>query len=374
MNPLVWPAWDRFVSRHPDASVFHSSAWAAVLAQTYGFKLTYLAQMNEGEPVAAWPLAEVGGWLRKSRGVSLPFTDFCPPLVKVNRTPMSESREKDPLPHGDSAATASLSATDGAPLDRVAEKEPLLAEALALGRRRKWRSIELRGAPTWTRSEQVSTSYYGHTIDLSKGGAEAINRCDSSVRRAIRKAESADLRVVESSDEAGIKAYFALHCLTRRRHGLPPQPYDFFAKLQKLLLAPGHGLVLLVLKDQTPIAGAVFLFWGDQALYKFGASDETFQRLRPNNLVFKEAMRVCVDRRCTALDLGRTSLQNEGLRRFKLGWGSSEAMVPYIRYDLRRSRVIPTLDRSTGWHSFVFRYLPASLGSLIGRFGYRFAA
>jgi len=36
------------------------------------------------------------------------------------------------------------------------------------------------------------------------------------------------------------------------------------------------------------VAGAIFFHSGGQAIYKFGASDETFQHFRGNNLVMWE--------------------------------------------------------------------------------------
>lgn len=354
VDPIRWPGWDAWISGHPEATAFHSAAWCRMLVDAYRFTPLYLVRHQGDQPTSAWPLMEVGGALRGRRGVSLPFTDNCPPLL-----PASSPSESAGIP---------------ADLGDLATREPLLAQAFTLGRQRRWQSLELREAPAWTRDQGASVRFFGHVIDLAEGDAAALHRCDSSVRRSIRKAEASGLRAVHSPDGAAIQAYARLHALTRRRHGLPPQPYPFFVALQRHVLAPGLGTVLLVLKDQTPIAGAVFLFWGRHAIYKFGASDESHQALRPNNLVFQEAIRLCARMGATTLDLGRTSLGNEGLRRFKRGWGSSERMITYLRYDLRTRQMIPTPDRASGWHSLLFRCMPQPLASLIGRFGYRFAA
>ncbi len=382
VNPVAWPAWDRFVSRHPGATVFHSAAWGRVLAETYGFTPTYLAKATDGEAVAGWPLTEIGGRFLR-RGVSLPFTDSCPPLLEENPDPPAPcaeigangSRAPGPLetdaPFAAEPGSRESVDTLGS-LDSRAVRADLLAAALALGRRRHWNSIELRDAPPWTDLAQVSVRYHGHTIDLSRGHKEALERCERSVQRAIRKAEGAGLRVVEARTETSVRDYFGLHCLTRKRHGLPPQPFEFFARIHRHLLEADRGSVILVLKDQTPIAGAMFLFWRNHALYKFGGSDEAFQSLRPNNLVFKEAIARFAARGCSILDLGRTSIDNSGLRRFKLGWGSVERLVSYVRYDLRRARVVPVSDRSHGLHTALFRRLPRRLALWIGRIGYRY--
>lgn len=381
VNPLTNPAWDRWVSGHPGAGVFHSSAWARVLVESYRFTPHYLVETREGQPVAGWPMMQVGGKVRARRGVSLPFTDSCPPLMESDGSSATASKETVTQAGSVAAnvvrpavpATATVAQRDG-DLDAKSAAQPLLAAALAHGRQHRWRSIELREATVWSGIEPASVSFFGHAIDLRQGASEALERCESPVKRAIRKSQASGLRLVEGRDEAAIRAYYRLHCLTRRRHGLPPQPIDFFVRIQRHLLANDHGTVLLVLKDQTPVAGAVFLQWNGQALYKFGASDEAHQALRPNNLLFAEAIRICAARGCAWLDLGRTSRDNEGLRRFKLGWGSVERIVPYLRYDLSSRRVIDTPDRADGWHTRVFRRLPRPMASLVGRFVYPFAA
>lgn len=323
---------------------------------TYGFKPCFLVQTHLGLPQVAWPLMRVQPPLRPARGVALPFSDACPPLFFPPFAPASTP----PPPHPT--------------LDQLAPAHPLLAHALLLARQQGWRSLELRDTPSWTESSPASVTFHGHTIDLSQGEQTAFDHCDSSIRRSVRQAETHGLRILEAHDAPATRAYFQLHALTRQRHGLPPQPYAFFAALHRHVLAPGHGTILLVLKDQTPIAGAVFLFWNSQAVYKFGASDLAHQALRPNNLLFREALRLGIRRNCTTLDLGRTSLDNQGLRRFKRGWGAVERSIAYHRYDLRSQSFVPTPDRTSGWPTTLFRNLPRPLASLVGKIAYRFAA
>ena len=68
-------------SSHPNASFFHSAAWARVLCKTYGHEPNCLLLSKDAEPVALVPLLEVSSPLTGRRGVCLPFTDFCDPLL-----------------------------------------------------------------------------------------------------------------------------------------------------------------------------------------------------------------------------------------------------------------------------------------------------
>ena len=75
-----------------------------------------------------------------------------------------------------------------------------------------------------------------------------------------------------------------------------------------------------------------------RAIYKFGASDPKFQELRGNNVVMSRAIEWCAGHGMEALDFGRTETTNDGLRRFKLGWGAEETEIQYSRYDPRENQ------------------------------------
>jgi hypothetical protein len=91
-----------------------------------------------------------------------------------------------------------------------------------------------------------------------------------------------------------------------------------------------------------------------------------FQQLRANNLVMWEAIRRFAGEGRSTLDFGRTSLNNEGLRRFKTGWGATEQIAEYIRYDLRENAFGTASDSSSGWHTRVFNALPQWMARPIG--------
>ena len=66
------------------------------------------------------------------------------------------------------------------------------------------------------------------------------------------------------------------------------------------------------------------------------------------------------------LHLGRTSLANEGLRRFKLGLGAREERIEYYKYDFLEESFVRDTDRAEGWFNRVFRLLPSPLLRLAG--------
>jgi hypothetical protein len=83
INPLEYPEWDSLLADHPESCFFHGSAWARVLRQTYGHGPLYLCRISDGQLNGLLPIMEVSSPLTGRRGVSLPFSDFCP-FLKTN--------------------------------------------------------------------------------------------------------------------------------------------------------------------------------------------------------------------------------------------------------------------------------------------------
>jgi lipid II:glycine glycyltransferase (peptidoglycan interpeptide bridge formation enzyme) len=131
---------------------------------------------------------------------------------------------------------------------------------------------------------------------------------------------------------------------------------------------------VLARSGNLPIAGAVFFHFGGHAIYKFGASDEAHQQLRANNLIMWRAIQYYAREGFVDLDFGRTSLNNAGLRKFKLGWGSHEEQIGYLRYNSNLGKFVTARDETQGWHTRVFQALPLPISRLAGTLLYRHIA
>lgn len=335
-DPLEHSDWDARVKSHPAQTFFHSAAWANVLAETYHFRPIYFVANEKGAVHSLLPLMEVDSKLTGRRGVALPFTDNCEP----------------PCP------------------DRNSFKK-LFWNAVEIGKLRGWDYLEIRGGQRFFNGTPPSLSFYGHTLDLPADENTLFGELKSPVRRAIRKAEKEGVRVEISQELAAVKTFYSLLCKTRKKHGLPPQPYSFFKNIHKHVLSENMGFVALARRKKTPVAGAMFFHSGESAIYKFGASDESFQHLRGNNLVMWESIRRLNREGVRKLDLGRTSVGNDGLRRFKLGWNAQEKAISYFRFSLDLEKFVPVRDEASGWHNHIFRTLPIAVSRLFGNVLYR---
>ncbi len=331
IDPLGDPSWDQIVLSHRNHDFFHRSAWAKVLWKTYGHKPVYIRFCRDGELAALIPLMEVASPFTGRRGISLPFSDFCRPLV----------------------------------FDEWGQ-EPLVPQLLELGRQRKWRYLELRAGRENENFPASSERYYGHKLDLTGGIENLFARFKDPVRRAIRKAEKSGLNVEATRYREAMVDFYRLHVRTRRRHGLPPQPLSFFLNIHEEVVKADLGFVIVGKLETRPVAAAIFFYSGEAALFKFGASDERTQEIRGNNLVMWEAMKRLVEKGLKTLHFGRTAVTDAGLRRFKLSWGTDEEMIEYFRFALGPGMCVNSYRNASEFRNQLFRRLPLAINRLAG--------
>lgn len=274
------------------------------------------------------------------RGVSLPFTDFCEAL----ETPGHDAR-------------------------------PLVDHALAHAREHSWKHVEFRGSARMPEGASSYARHLSHRLDLGPGTDSLWSGLDDAARRCVRKARSSRVVVTTGRDEASMREFFRLHCLTRKRHGVPPQPLAFFTNIRRHLLETGQATIFLASgPDGGTIAAALFLHFGRHVIYKFGASDMAFQHLRANHLLMWDAIERFSSDGMGELHMGRTETAHSGLRRYKLAWGAREEELVYFRYLPKHGGFTTCGPPGSGWSRQIFRRMPVPLSRMIGTFAYRHMA
>jgi CelD/BcsL family acetyltransferase involved in cellulose biosynthesis len=328
--------WLDFLASRAEALPFHHPHWAELIAQCYGFRSFALAVADGRERiVAGLPVIEVSRRLGKPSWISLPFTDVCPPLVN----------DEDA---GRLAATFELARSD-AGVDRLEVRGPF------------------PGAPGTETTAAVT-----HLLPLERDADVLARRFRPSVRRNVRSGERRGVVVRRGESRSDlVEVFYRLQLHTRRRLGLPVQPRRFFSLLWEQMLDRELGFLLLAYVRQVPVAGAVFLAWNGTITFKYGASDSTFWRFRPNDVIFAEAIRWACINGYRTFDLGRTSIGSEGLRRFKLGWGAVEEPLVYTAFGEVR-RAAP--EWSNVLLAAAIRRSPVWLARGIGELFYKYAA
>jgi CelD/BcsL family acetyltransferase involved in cellulose biosynthesis len=309
-----------------------------MLADCYGYRPCALV-LHDGDGVAAGiPAIETRTVLGRRSWISLPFTDYLPPLARDERLIPSLVAELD-----------------------AARK----AERISL--------VEIR-APLAGLPVRPQPAGFVHVLRLASDPASVFRTFKRShVQQRILKAEREGVTVRRGSTKDDLtQTFYELHLETRRRLGVPIQPRRFFELLWDRILAPGRGFLLLAYWNAIPIAGAVFLTWNGAMTYKYSASRQEFWKLRPNNLVIWNAIRWGCENGFHTFDFGRTEPGNEGLRSFKCGWGTAEMTLSYSTLSGRAPS--QARSRAADLLRWPIQTMPAWFCRLVGELAYRRAA
>ena len=336
IDPLKHRGWDDMVLSTKDYSFFHSSSWAHVLSESYAYKPLYFTILDKSRMLALLPLMEINSFLTGKRGVSLPFSDYCEPMVS----------------------------------DGVSFRE-IFDFVITYGKRKGWKYLEFRGAQAFFEKEKPTELFFGHTLDFGEGAENILTRFRESTRRNIKKAEKEGVRVSASTSLDDMKVFYNLNCLTRKYHGLPPQPFSFFKAVHQYAISEGFGFVMLASYKGSSIAGAVFFHFGRKAFYKYGASDRSYQYLRANNLIMWEAIKGYAQNRYKSFCFGRTESDNKGLRQFKTGWGTKEYIMKYYKYNLSKNAFMTNHQIITASQNKILSKMPIPLLRWMGSLFYK---
>ncbi len=334
-DPTEQKNWDNLIAVRFNGDIFHSSAWARVLKETYHFSPVYLMLIDNSKPGAIIPIFEIKSILTGNRGVSIPFTDFCNFLA---------------------ADEYNLSS--------------LITYALNYGRERNWRYLEFRSL-NFPQKAPPFYFFYTHEIDLTSSPARLWSSLKDANRRNIKKAVREGLKIKFEDSLSALNQFYRFQIITRKRHGLPPQPFKFFKSIYENMILQNLGVIVSAYYSGKTVASAIFFGFNKKAIFKFGASDPKYHHLRPNNLIMWEAINWHRERGFQLLNLGRTEQKNQGLLNYKRLWGAKEMELKYYRFAFKPNSFISSSTSLPSIIPFAIKYFPDSILTLIGKLLYR---
>jgi FemAB-related protein (PEP-CTERM system-associated) len=329
--------WASYIERHSDGNLTCGPAWLDLLRRVYGIESYALTATGTGGNITGvLLLSEIRSPFLGTRLVSLPFADHTPLLAD-----------------DDQSARA------------------LLDQALAVAHTKRARYLELRtglhGLPSEHSELTASALYVRWLVPLGDPEA-AWAHLRKPVQRQVKKARNLGVTIRLADRREDMDLYHRLHLRTRcRKHGMPAQPRRFFQTLWDIFADQGAVQVLLAEHAGEAIAAMVFLGGGKTLRYAYGASDERFLQLGPNNLLLWTAIERAGAQGYQTLDLGRTALDNEGLMNFKRGWGAEQVPLPYYYYPHAQGLAV-TSERSWKYRlaTGTWKRLPLCVASPLG--------
>lgn len=339
LDPTKDERWDPFLQSHAEASVFHTRAWLKALQQTYNYQPVVFTTAPPGHLLTNGVLfCRISNWLHRQRMVSLPFSDHCVPLVQDH---------------------------DQLTLLLAALKDKFDCE--------KWSSIEVRTTESVVPGQTSfgrSKVFFLHKLDLRRGLEEMFrNFHKDCVQRKIRRAAREKLTYEEGRSELLLAKFYDLLLMTRRRHGLPAQPAEWFRNI--VACAGDTAKIRVASKDGRPIASILTLRYKDALIYKYGCSDRRFSNLGGTQLLLWQTIQEAKRDKLSEIDMGRCDCDNSGLAVFKERWGASRSTLVYLQYPVLSVRSISEATHAC-LGKYIWSHAPRSVLAAAGRALYKY--
>lgn len=318
------------------SSIFHTPEWLGALQRTYGYEPVVFTTAGDDDPVLGDGLAfcRVKSWMTGRRLVSLPFSDHCDLLVS------------------DASVLRSM------------------LEWLAGQVEREGRYIELR--PTQIvplpAGFEHSDQFVWHSIDLKPSMDNIFAALHKNhTKRAIRKAGRAEIVIEVGRSDGLLKEFYGLHMMTRHRHRVPVQPFEWFRNLRD---AFGARLQIYVARyESRPVASILLIRHKATVVYKYGCSDASYNRYGATSALFWKAISDGKLAGCIDFDLGRSDVDDGGLIAFKEHLGAKRTDLRYYRY--RGNSVRRVSGRWQGLARRAFATMPRAIQTSVGSGLYR---
>lgn len=348
LDPFKDPRWQWLVEQRPDSSVFHSNGWLEALHRTYGYRPVVLSTSCSGPLENGLVFCDINSWITGRRWVSLPFSDHCEPLINYDG---SEGRFL-------SAISAVLASEK---LRYVEVRSGHLSPPL--------RDISMKSVLRST------CQYHLHQLDLEPDLNTIYGRLHKdSTQRKIRRAARESLGYEAGNSGRLLDVFLGIQVMTRRRHGLPAQPKEWFGNILKCL---GQAAQIRVAyhHSKKPIAAIMTLQHNNTIVYKYAGSDAAYHNLGAMQMLLWKTIEEAKKAGFRTLDLGRSDWSNSGLVQYKLRWGALASVLCYSRFTSSSSPKGVYPDSGRSWLGAMrfkaFRQMPTAVSSSIGKMMYR---
>jgi FemAB-related protein (PEP-CTERM system-associated) len=300
-----FPAWDRFVEDHPQASVYHLSVWRHILAHAFGKQWYLIGALRHGEICAGVPLVHLRSRLFGNFLVSMPYVNYGGILT---------------------AADVSV--------------EPLLQPALQLGRELGAQHMELRHLTHHYPGLPVSTEKVSMWLSLPDTADGLLARFKSKLRSQIRKGEKNGLEVRVGRTEL-LDDFYMVFARNMRDLGTPVYSRTFFRLI--LDAFPDTARIVLVTDQQgRSLAGGFLLGYRRRLEIPWASSLREFNHLQTNMWLYWQCLKYACGHGYQVFDFGRSTMDSPTFH-FKAQWGA-EPVQHFWHYQLAAGRDMPQLN------------------------------
>jgi FemAB-related protein (PEP-CTERM system-associated) len=332
-----------FIDQHAKDTLYYSQAWLDLITQIYGYTMIPLTATNTtGRITGLLPLCSMHSPFTGRRLVNLPFSDFCPLLAEDE-----------------------------------ASADALVDQAIQLAHEQKVKYLELRTGSNAVLARRRDLAegnlYVRWLLPLTADPDSVWSGLRKPVQHQVKKSQKLGVRVRVAQRREDMSHYYKLHLQTRcKKHGMPAQPQSYFFALWDNFAKSGMMQILLAEFQGAVIAGMILLASGTTIRYAYGASDERYLNLAPNNLLMWTAIKLGCTQEFQTFDMGRTACDNEGLMEFKRRWGAIKEPLAYYYYP-RMTGLAATSESSWKFRLLTscWKKLPLAVAGTLGGYLYK---
>ncbi|MDA3886063.1 MAG: GNAT family N-acetyltransferase, partial [Candidatus Delongbacteria bacterium] len=290
IDPIHDERWNAFISKSKDANMFHLPGWLKTLKDQYDYLVFAFCLEKDNEIVAGIPFCEVKSLLGKRKWISLPFSDFVPPLYSEDNN-----------------------------------LEELLKYVIkAYNDDGQVKKLEIRyqlEVPSEFKANETDVLYLR---ELGMSNEDLLSSFKKNpVQRPIKKAIKSGLTYEIKNDISSIDEFYRIHLITRKKLGVPIQPKKFFYHFFENITKKEDGFIVIVKNDKgLVISAGILAGLNGNISIKYSASDRAYLKFRPNNIMFWATMEHANDLGYKVYDFGKTGIKQESLCQFKSFWGT----------------------------------------------------
>jgi len=325
--PEDYGRWDAFVAQCPQATFFHQSAWADILADTFNHRPHFLFAEQAGEVVAILPMAEVRSMVFGHALTSLPFCVYGGPV-------------------GDVGAVSVLEAE----ADRLARELGVT--------HLEYRNVDMRHED-WPRQTLYVTFRKDILPDVDANMQAIPRKQRAMVRKGIKHGLSSRI-------DSDVDTFFDLYSDNVLRHGTPALPKHYFERLKQRF---GDKCEVLTVVDAQGVAvsSVMSFYFRDEVLPYYAGDAPAARAAAGNDFKYWELMRRACEQGCKVFDYGRSKVDT-GSFAFKKNWGFKPCPLNYEYRLYKRDSVPQNNPANPKYRAFIalWRRLPKPLANTLG--------
>ena len=324
-------AWDSYVDRHPEGTLYHKADWAGLIRKTLGQTPRYLkAQDSSGKIVGVLPLVNLKSVVFGNFLVSMPYFNYGGVLA--------DSEE---------IASALVNASTD------------IADKLNVSH------VQYRCSSECMSEEfPVATHKVNMILDLPESqdalGKSIGSKRRSQIKRPIREGVSHKIGGKELVDD-----FYEVFCINMRDLGTPVYSKKLFESIFEIF--PENTKICVVYWEGKPVSTGFLMHYKDRLEIPWASTVRYANRISVNMYLYWQILSYAIETGFKQFDFGRSTV-DAGTYKFKKQWGAQPQQCYWYHY-VPKGKDLPDLspdNESFGLAIKVWQKLPIPITKIIG--------